>query len=218
MVRDLLFIHRHFRSAPGGAFSITRGPRGNLMVEKRLRVGLLGGAEGDLYVLAELHKRPEVEIAFVYDRNPSAVGVEIAEILRIPALRKPEDIAAHLPVDVVVVEDRVTFAREISTRGGAQSLTRAEALERFAPRPAPRPATPAAAPVQPLTGHPLEDALAGFERLFDRTRLLKLLLDLAVEETGASNGSIMMYSHEAGELYIAHATGLSARSTASCWP
>ena len=56
-----------------------------------------------------------------------------------------------------------------------------------------------------------EDALAAFERLFDRTRLLKLLLDLAVEETGASNGSIMMYSVQAQELYIAHASGLSER-------
>jgi hypothetical protein len=38
-----------------------------------------------------------------------------------------------------------------------------------------------------------------------------LLLDLAVEETHASNGSIMMFSQEAQELYIAHATGLSER-------
>lgn len=208
------------------------------MAEHRIKVGILGGSEADLYVLAELHKRPDVEIAFVYDRNPTAVAVEIAEILRIPALTEPGQIAAHLPVDCVIVEDRVSFAREIVSRGGAVLLTRAEAYERFAmatPAPekettpekaeavTPHEAEPGAAekagaapaPAQPLksdlTGHPLEDALAGFERLFDRTRLLKLLLDLAVESTGASNGSIMMYSHEAGELYIAHATGLSER-------
>ena len=181
------------------------------MVEKRLKYGILGGSEADLQVLAELHKHRDVEIAFVYDRNPAAVAVEIAEILHIPALREPAQIASHLPVDVLIVEDRVAFARELQSRGGAELRTRAEALARVAPAsPAAKPAT--MPPPRPeLTGHPLEDALSGFERLFDRTRLLKLLLDLAVEETGASNGSIMMYSHEAGELYIAHATGLSER-------
>lgn len=179
------------------------------MEEKRLKYGILGGSEDDLVILSELHKRRDVEIAFVYDRNPVAVALEIAEILGIPALTRPEEIAAYLPVDYVIVEDRVAFAREIVGRGKSELLSRTEAIERLAPRVA---SAPAAEPPRPaLTGHPLEDALAGFERLFDRTRLLKLLLDLAVEETGASNGSIMMYSHEAGELYIAHATGLSER-------
>jgi GAF domain-containing protein len=181
------------------------------METKRLRIGILGGSEEDLYVLAELQKRPDVEIAFVYDRNPSAVAVEIAEILHIPALREPRDITAHLPVDAVVVEDLAGFSDEIDVIGETRFLTRATALEKEAPAESPASAPePAPARYEP-TGNPLDDALTGFERLFDRTRLLKLLLDLAVESTGASNGSIMMYSHEAGELYIAHATGLSER-------
>jgi GAF domain-containing protein len=188
------------------------------MASKRLKAGILGGSEADLFVLAELHKQRDVEIAFVYDRNPAAVAVEIAEILRIPALREPGQIAAHLPVDCVVVEDRETFRDEIGLVGDVELLAHAAALERLAhtPRaPAAEKTAPAETPVhkparEPIT-HALEDALAGFERLFDRTRLLKLLLDLAVEETHASNGSIMMYSPEAQELYIAHATGLSER-------
>jgi len=179
------------------------------MSDKRLKLGILGGSEADLHVLAELHKQRDVDIAFVYDRNPSAVALEIAEILRIPAVREAGRVADYLPVDYLVVEERVEFAREIMQRGKAALMTRAEALERFADsKPeAPRVQLERSRP----SGHPLEEVLGAFERLFDRTRLLKLLLDLAVEETGASNGSIMMYSHEAAELYIAHATGLSER-------
>jgi len=186
------------------------------MASKRLKAGILGGSEADLFVLAELHKLRDVEIAFVYDRNPAAVAVEIAEILHIPALKDPGNLASFLPVDHVVVEDRETFAAEIEALGDVSLLTHAEALKRFVPHVSsqptkPAPATDERAPARVPASHALDEALAGFERLFDRSRLLKLLLDLAVEETHAANGSIMMYSHDAGELYIAHATGLSER-------
>jgi GAF domain-containing protein len=181
------------------------------MADKRLKCGILGGTEADLYVLGELHKLKDVEIAFVYDRNPVAVALEIAEILQIPPIAHPEEIAAFLPLDYAVVEDRESFSAEIKSLGEVELLDHAAALERLCHR-TPAPPVPAAAePVREVEGQTLENALAGFERLFDRTRLLKFLLDLAVEETGASNGSIMMYSEQAQELYIAHATGLSER-------
>ena len=77
------------------------------MASKRLKAGILGGSEADLFVLAELHKLRDVEIAFVYDRNPAAVAVEIAEILHIPALKDPGNLASLLPVDHVVEHDIV---------------------------------------------------------------------------------------------------------------
>ena len=178
------------------------------MSKKRLKCAILGGSESDLYVLGELHKRQDIEIAFVYDRNPAAVAVEIAEILRVPGLSRPEQILSHLPVAVVVVDEpRDRFAAELAILGTAEVLDHTQALERLCKRP------PAAEPAAPREGaaHSLDDALTGFERLFDRNRLLKFLLDLAVEATGASNGSIMMYSAQAQELYIAYATGLSER-------
>ena len=178
------------------------------MTGKQIRCAILGGGESDLYVLGELHKRRDVEIAFVYDRNPAAVALEIAEILRLPRLSDPADIPSGLPVDVVVVgELRDRFATELALFGDAEVLDHDTALARLCRRP-PAPARPAPAAGQAYT---LEDALAGFERLFDRARMLKFLLDLAVETTGASNGSIMLYSSEARELYIAYATGLSER-------
>ncbi|HKW12971.1 MAG TPA: hypothetical protein VJS69_00655, partial [Candidatus Krumholzibacteria bacterium] len=105
------------------------------MVSKRLKIGILGGFEADLFVLAELHKLRDVEIAFVYDRNPAAVAVEIAEIMGIPALADPASIAAHLPLDSAVVEDREIFADEIAALEGVELLTHAQALERLAHQP-----------------------------------------------------------------------------------
>ncbi|HET6350194.1 MAG TPA: GAF domain-containing protein [Candidatus Krumholzibacteria bacterium] len=178
------------------------------MKAKRVKFGILGGSEAGLYVLAELHKHPGVDIAFVYDRNPSAVAVEIAEILGVPAVVKAGDIRTHLPVDFVAVDDTAGFSTELEIAHGMPTVSYAAALERFGKPPAAKPGTPAPAPA---VGDALDDALSRFERLFDRTRLLKSLLDLAVDATGASNGSIMLFSQEAQELYIAYATGLSER-------
>ena len=180
------------------------------MKNRKIRCSILSGGEEDLYVFGELHKRRDVEIAFVYDRNPAAVALEIAEILHVPRVTRPEDIAQFLPLDCVVVgEPRDRFEEELALVAGAEVLDHTQALARFGRPVAAESETPTSAPADvPYT---IEDALAGFERVFDRKRLLKFLLDVAVETTGASNGSIMLYSPEARELYIAYATGLSER-------
>ncbi len=183
------------------------------MTTKRIRCAIFGGGEGDLFVFGELHKRRDVEIAFVYDRYPSAVGLEIAEILRVPRASTPEDMGAFLPIDVAVVGDpRDRFARELAMLGEAEVLDHAQALARIAKQPpAKAKVVEKPAAVSEKEPYSIDDALAGFERLFDRKRLLKFLLDVAVQTTGATNGSIMLYSPEARELYIAYATGLSER-------
>ena len=178
------------------------------MKKKKIRVAILGGGEADLYVMGELHKLRDVEIAFVYDRYPAAVAVEIAEILGIPRVTSPEGIAAHLPIDIAIAgEPRDRFTREIERLAGAEVVDHTVALARLCRK---EPPSPAAAPREDVP-YTIDDAIEGFERLFDRARLLKFLLDVAVETTGASNGSIMLYSPEARELFIAHATGLSER-------
>ncbi|MDH4037312.1 MAG: GAF domain-containing protein [Candidatus Krumholzibacteria bacterium] len=178
------------------------------MKKKKIRVAILGGGEADLYVMGELHKQRDVEIAFVYDRYPAAVAVEIAEILGIPRVTSPEGIADHLPVDLAIAgEPRDRFEREIEKLGKAEVLDHSVALSRLCRREVPA-APPAPPDDVPYT---IDDAIEGFERLFDRARLLRFLLDVAVETTAASNGSIMLYSPEARELFIAHATGLSER-------
>lgn len=181
------------------------------MAHSKIKVAIIGGGEADLYVLGELHKRPEIEIAFVYDRHPGALAGEIAEILGIPRVATMEEVQLRLPVDVAVVgEPRERYAHEIARLGRARIMDHAGALAELCRKETPPPA-PSPAPVELETPYTIDDAIEGFERLFDRSGMLKFLLDVAVESTGASNGSIMLYSPEARELYIAHATGLSER-------
>jgi len=185
------------------------------MSQKHIRCFLLGAQERDLYILGELHKAPGIEIVCVYDRDSAAVGMEIAEILGIRRAASIDEIVrmgAGQAVDYVVIPDTPgMFAMEIEelTATGAKTISQAAALRELClahPAPKPQPG-----PVAVDDAYSVEDAIAAFERLFDRKKLLRFLLDVAVESAGASTGSIMLYSPEARELYIAYASGLSER-------
>jgi GAF domain-containing protein len=183
------------------------------MVDSHIRCGLIGGQERDLYVLGELHKRPDVEIAFVYDRDANAVGMEIAEILGLARLGPDDDLVAIGALDFLVVpEPREQYAEELETLAvsGARVLSQPEALDALCP-PQRRSRRTSQRRDPDDDSRSLDEALAAFERLFDRERLLEFLLDVSVRAAGADNGSIMLYSEDAGELYIAYATGLSER-------
>jgi len=182
------------------------------MINNKIRCCLLGGQEKDLYALGELHKQSQVEIVFVYDQDSGAVGLEIAEILGITRVSSPDEFARLMPVEyVVVTEPRVQFQPELDilSATGTHILSQAEAMAMFAAR------IPDSAPEEEPSDedevYSVEDTLAAFERLFDRKQLLKFLLDVAVQAARATAGSIMLYSAESSELYIAYATGLSER-------
>ena len=184
------------------------------MNNKTIRCCLLGAQEKDLFILGELHKQRDVEIVFVYDKDPGAVGLEIAEILRIPRAYDAAELAAFPDVEYVVVsEPRVGYGTELEqlAAGGTKIITQTEALSVLAQRSATPSTSASAISITKSDDYTLDDALAAFERLFDRQELLKFLLDVAVQAANASAGSIMMYSEEAAELYIAYATGLSER-------
>lgn len=161
--------------------------------------------------MGEIHKQENVRIAFVYDPNPNAVGLEIAEILGIPRSHKTEDLP-DAPVEyVVVAEPRERFHAELEqvSGSGAKILTHSEAFDVLCgTSPLERPEARFRQESAPYT---LEDALVAFERLLDRKEMLKFLLDVAVQAAKASAGSIMLYSKNAQELYIAYAIGLSER-------
>jgi GAF domain-containing protein len=182
------------------------------MNNNKIRCCLLGGQEKDLYVLGELHKQQQVEISFVYDRDPGAVGLEIAEILGITRSSSADELRDFSPVEyVVVTEPRAQFQDELTalSGSGAKILTQSEAMTFFGGRPLEMADTESREDNGEI--YSIEDTLAAFERLFDRKQLLKFLLDVAVRAAGARAGSIMLYSQESAELYIAYATGLSER-------
>ncbi|MFH1756361.1 MAG: GAF domain-containing protein [Candidatus Latescibacterota bacterium] len=181
------------------------------MLNKNITCAILGAQEQDLFVLGELHKRENIRIAFVYDPNPFAVGLEIAEILRIPRFDQADSLPAS-PLDYIIVsKQRERFENEIERLTGpdVKILTHNEALDVLCGTGSEETKPPATEDaVIPYT---LDDALMAFERLLDRKELLKFLLDVAVKAAKASAGSIMLYSKEAEELYIAYAIGLSER-------
>jgi len=171
---------------------------------------MLGAREKDLPVLSEIHRQERVHIAFVYDRDRTAVGMEIAEILGISRYQRPQDLGGMRDLDYIIVsEPRARFAAELEAlaESGAKILNPGDAIKVLAGKEA----EPATMGSEGKGQYTIEDTLAALEKLLDRGELLKFLLEVAVRATGARAGSVMFYSSETKELYIAYATGLSER-------
>jgi GAF domain-containing protein len=181
------------------------------MAYSKIRCAILGAQEQDLTLLSALHHRSDLEIALVYDRDRQAVGIDIAEILRIPRAHTPDQLVGLVEIDyAVVTEPREKFSAEteIFARAGVRILNPSELFQQLlSPLEEPKPSKPAVA--EPW--RTIDDTLVALERLFDRGELLKFLLGVAVEATSSSAGSIMLYSRDTDELFIAYATGLSER-------
>ncbi len=178
---------------------------------KEIRCAVVGAQETDLYIISELHKQESVKISFIFDPSSSAVGLEIAEILRIPRYHRPLSLPKASIDYVVVSEPRERFEQELEVllEGGAKILTQPEALNLLCKAPKTTEVS-SQAPTE-FTEYSIDDALVAFEKLLDRKEMLKFLLDVSVKAARASTGSIMLFSKETQELYIAYATGLSER-------
>ena len=78
-------------------------------------VGLLGAGESEVPLLAELHRNPRVHIVGVYDPDPTAVCLELAEILGIPQGSSSAVLQQLLGAqEVVLGRDRERLAGAIS--------------------------------------------------------------------------------------------------------
>ena len=173
-------------------------------------IAILGGGEEELNVLSEFHRTPGVDIVGVYDRDPRAVALEIAEIIGIPRFSDDAFLPAFLKADYVIVTGkRRIFEREIELlkREHKRIINPAEAVSHFAPAGREKNETPR----RPWPAH-LDEALQYMNRITDRERLLRWLLEISVRAVEASNGSIMLYSEETQELYIGYATGLTNKT------
>ncbi len=172
---------------------------------------MLGAQEQDLPVLAALRNRPQTVIVFVYDKDPQAVGIDMAEILGIRRHHSPDELAGMEDLDYAVVsEPRERFATEIEilTRANVKLLNPSELLQQLGESEE-RPRTIETGDVS--APHSIDVTFSALEKLFDRSEMLKFLLAVAVESTRSSAGSLMLYSSDAQELYIGYAIGLSER-------
>jgi len=177
-------------------------------------VGLLGAGESEVPLLAELHRNPRVHIVGVYDPDPNAVCLELAEILGIPQGSTPADRQQLLGAqEVVLGRDRERLADAIDAvreAGGPALLSTAEALARYQVEQvveSPKPAPPSRDAERRAEG--LEEALEWLNRALDREELLRNMLSIGMRAVGASKGSIQILDPLTRELYIGYAIGLS---------
>ena len=175
--------------------------------ETPTKIAILGGGEEELNVLSEFHRTPGVSIVGIFDRDPRAVALEIAEIIGIPRFSDDSFLPAFLTADyVIVTAKRRIFEHEIEIlkRERKRIINPAEAVSHFAPLGREK----GERPKHPWPVH-LDEALQYMNRITDRERLLRWLLEISVRAVDASSGSIMLHSEETNELYIGYASGLS---------
>ncbi len=176
-------------------------------METSMKIAILGGGEDELGILSEFHRTPGVVIMAIYDRDPRAVTMEIAEIIGIPTFTDDSFIDVFRKADyIIVTENREKYNREIL-------LLRKDKLKIINPSEAvtclpSKHGEPSDIEESSWPSH-LEEALDYINRITDRDRLLKWLLEIAVRVIEASSGSIMLYSEQSRELYIGYASGLS---------
>jgi hypothetical protein len=176
-------------------------------------VGIVGAGEAEIPVLAELHRNRRVHIIGVYDQDPDATGLDLAEILGL-RFGSSREFLEHLASaqQVVLPRDRHRYADEIAylRERGVRFLNLNEALAYYAVdkilEEAPRPATPTATEQRVAR---LEEALGWLNQALDREELLRALLSIGIQSVEASRGSIQLLDPLTRELYIAYAEGLS---------
>jgi len=179
-------------------------------VQPLTQIAILGGGEEELNLLSEFHRTKGIEIIGIYDRDPRELAMEIAEIIGVPTFCDDSFLPVFSGADyIIVTEKRKSFEREITllTRERKKIINPSEAVNYLASGKAGGAEAGDEAYKWPLH---LEEALKYLNRITDRERLLKWLLEISVRAVGASTGSIMLYSEHSEELYIAYATGLSS--------
>jgi len=188
------------------------------------KVAILGGGEEELGILSEFHRVPTIEIVGIYDRDNRAVALEIAQIIGVPTYSDFSFVDAFGSADHVIVAGRRAFLGEeirLLRRRGIKLMTPTESASLLTERTE-RETEPQARHEEEVRGKAaaerrklpwpehLEQALQYINRITDRERLLKWLLEIAVRTVEAGAGSIMLHSERANELYIGYAIGLSA--------
>jgi len=170
------------------------------------KIAILGGGEEELNVLSEFHRTQGVGIVGVYDRDPRAVALEIAEIIGIPRFSDDSFLPTFMTADyVIVTAKRQLYEREIELlkKERKRIINPAEAVSHLSLPVRERGEEP-----KHLWPSHLEEALQYMNRITDRERLLRWLLEISVRAVDASSGSIMLHSAETQELFIGYATGL----------
>jgi GAF domain-containing protein/GGDEF domain-containing protein len=186
----------------------TPGPDARkLMAEAthRPRVALLGAREDEIELLAELHRQDRVELVAVYDPDPHATGLALAQIAGVAS---GSDAAAReifaQTEFVVLPTNRLAYSEAIEWCSGlrAELVGVEEARRRWGSSTTP----PSGTPEAHTRLRELETASA---RLGSTEELAEWFLDTAMHAVGATGGSLQILAPDTSELYLLAARGLS---------
>jgi GAF domain-containing protein len=168
-------------------------------------VALLGARDEELELLAELHRNSRADLVGVYDPDPNAAGLTLAEIVGVPA---GSDLAARDRLAesdfVVLPTNRGAFHRAIEWCSGlrAEMVGLDEARRRWG-------SVPAVDPPEGGLDARMRELDAASARLTSLATLGEWLLDTALRAVGATGGSLQLVSPDTSELYLLAARGLA---------
>jgi len=176
--------------------------------EQKQRVALLGAREEETELLAELHRSARCDLVGVYDPDPQALGLPLAEIMGIESGSDAASRERFLQADYVVLpRDRMAFRDDVQWCSGlrAQLVGLAEARQRWGRLKG----TPRERAATPDTSEALLELQRAGERLRSPEHLADWLLDITMPAIGATGGSIQLLSSTSEELYLVAGRGLS---------
>jgi GAF domain-containing protein/PAS domain-containing protein len=190
----------------------------------------IGAQEPDVSLLRLLYRDERFRLRMVFDPDPDAQGLALAQSLGIPTVSGDVELSLEQPPDFVVLA-RPDLAGVLA-RLGLTGVTRVERDEvelllvdpesfleekRAAgdlPRPEPAaplepPAPPEAREPEGQRGREVADLLTALELLLDFDLLADRLLGVALDVTGGASGSVMLLEDDERILRIVASRGLS---------
>ena len=182
------------------------------MEQHRKRLAIVGLKEADLDLIPAIVKDGRWDLAIIADSDAASVALKLGEIMRLPTTTSLAALST-VELDVVLLGDadsRPVLAQVLGADVAVLSPAQVLAAEPVAEE---RPTfEPALGEEESRVLGSLADSLS---LALDRQKLLRWILELAIECTGAQCGSIMLLDEKGHELRIAVAQGLSRETVVS---
>jgi diguanylate cyclase (GGDEF)-like protein len=188
-----------------------------------MRLAFLDLPDDRVDLISLARQAAKVDIVLVCHPDPEALALKIAEVLQIPRSTEPLDLLALKPDRVALPSMDAPSAAALSRAGISNRIfTTLDELALSFNNITSADATGDPSPLDnweelfdEATGARLGKIQEALSLSEDRQRLFREILALAVEQTRAEAGSIMVLDEEEGELRIAFADGLSADTVRS---
>jgi len=183
-----------------------------MMEKDRKRLAIVGLKEADLDLIPAIVKDGRWELALIADSDAASVALKIGEIMRLPTATSMAALGSA-ELDAVVLGDpdsRPLLATVLDP--GVEVLSPGQVLAAEPVAEAPPRSEPALGEEESKVLGSLADSLS---LALDKQKLLRWILELAIECTGAQCGSIMLLDEKGRELRIAVAQGLSRETVVS---